>query len=249
MVTRSSFGSGAPSWSLLLGLFACAVDPSGLAPIAQGDGGQGDATPGDATPVDVGPFDADTPDGPVPPDAGEDADIPDDVGVDARVPCEGELVRCGPLGVERCDEGLFELSEPCDLGCVPGTTPRCVRFVPSNVNRELLPEPGGAPVEVDGGSFDTTSCSGGMIVHQADGAPQLCVVSYDGDLTLRGEVRVRGTRPLVVLVAGTFEVAAGAVLDLRAEGTSGGPGGGGAEGGLFAGSRGSESGWYDDGGG
>ncbi len=212
------------------------------------DGGRPRADGGMA-PVDAGtPGDA---------GGGRDAAVPPQP--DAGAPCEG-LPRCAGGVLTTCQHDM-PVTTMCPLGCASSDTPRCLEMVPSNVDASLwdprapsLDIPAGDMVEVD-----TTECSMDMIpmhvVPQASAPVDLCVASLN-DLHIRAgaTLRVTGSRPLVIMAAGSAQIEG----TLDASATLDAPGAGGFAGGVVdpidgrgvrGGQGGQHTGLYADGGG
>ena len=84
---------------------------------------------------------------------------------------------------------------------------------------------GGAPAWNATGTYDTSSCTGGTVVSQTGGAPDLCVRSVS-TFGVSGTVRITGSRPLVVVASEAVTI--DGTIDVSARITVAGPGGGGA---------------------
>jgi hypothetical protein len=147
--------------------------------------------------------------------------------------------------------GAFEMVS-CPLGCSP-TAGRCAEIVPSNVDPVFL-DPGAAEMTwEDGTRIDTTVCDLGTVATQMGGGPEACVLSL-GAVTVTGDARVVGSRPLIIVASGAVEISG--ELDASAYARTPGPGGGiggtrstPTGGGPSPGVRGTNEATYGDGGG
>ncbi|MFT5354522.1 MAG: hypothetical protein ACI9KE_001727 [Polyangiales bacterium] len=223
------------SFVCVLIVAACSIDSTGLLTLE--DGGAGiDSGPG----FDGGPgFDS----GPV--DGGNDTEPDFDSGVDGGPVLDAALVDGGPMPdafdagcAESCDGSTYvrcvgdgtTMREECDHVCLSGADAfsgvGCYDLDPSNVERPLNEAPMNMVDPIGNDDWDTDACDtlpGYWEVQGQTGARGLCILSF-GDLEIRGDVRVSGFRPLVILAAGTVRITGSLLAD--AEGTDPGPGGG-----------------------
>lgn len=172
-----------------------------------------------------------------------DGGLPDAAVPEVDAGCTRAMESCTD-GVEHvCDPATGGLvSRPCTFACST-FDPRCVEFIPSNVEPSLLPPADAAPLDVATSStLDTSTCAlagvDARVEPQLGGGSEVCLVRT-GALTLAAgaTLTVRGTRPLVFLASGPVVVAG--TIDASANG--GTPGPGGSSGGPSSGARGGGS--------
>jgi hypothetical protein len=200
---------GRPLWVLAVALaaFGCSFDKSAL----------------------HGSFDG----GPVV-DAAPDVTPPDATGEDGGSCVQGHRQCSGPV-VQQCVNGRYEQVEVCALGCKVDEA-RCYTFTASNVadgaldfaaGDLVIDASGNQTLDVTSGILSTGSFPGDVLVStetQAAGNPELFIIRCR-NFTIGPNTRlaVVGTRALVVLASG--EISIEGVLEVSADGSTGGPGG------------------------
>lgn len=135
--------------------------------------------------------------------------------------CSGSsLLSCGP-------SGTVEATESCALSCAPSPSPHCVHIEPRYLADVCNAPAANADFTVtSSGTLDTgldSNCNGGVVA--PPGAPGLCVLRYNRIAIPSGRMlKVTGTRA-IAFVADT-EVTIGGLLDVSADQSQNGPGGG-----------------------
>lgn len=150
------------------------------------------------------------------------------------VTCAPGASSCVDGTLQTCDaDGNVASSEECSLGCGAGSTPRCATIEP-----RYLPEVCSTPAlnDVDiasSGTFDTdldSICTGGIV--KQTGGPDVCIVrgraiTIEASVTLRviasSEATAEPHGRVLALVADRELLVAG-VIDVSANGVTGGPG-------------------------
>jgi hypothetical protein len=179
---------------------------------------------------------------------------PPDAGTDTGPPCTAGFAECEGGEETFCDPSSGVLvTRSCALGCRADAI-ACAQLSPSNVPASLFDAPGAAwridaPIR-----YDTDTCDDGVHQTQSSG-PEVCVrVVASLEVTSSGVLEVIGSRPMAVLAIDGVTIAG--TIDVSAEGSLPGPGGGlgGERGrpegiGPGPGREGGTSGSYEDGGG
>lgn len=236
-------------WTLVF-CVACSVDHSGLLDSDGGPGPdielRVDSGPLDSSIDSSPPFDAGSDGGPpsdVPDvfDGGTDVpvlvdagtpDVPADVPpmIDAGPPdagCMEGTSRCDGNTREVCTSAGWSVDDVCGLECRESEArASCFDLVPSNIVEPLSAVPATAmgDVIVTDATWNTDECEdfdNFWYVQPVPGEIELCVLAYE-NVTFENEIRLVGTRGLVVVATGTITL--DAVIRADGNGTEPGPG-------------------------
>ncbi len=147
--------------------------------------------------------------------------------------CEPDTASCSAGGteLEHCGaDGLPSMSDVCSLGCVVGKDPtpdHCAYLQPM-----FLPDVCDAPATMTALTLSsdatidtniTAVCTGGVVTQP--GGPSICVIRY-GTIEIANSVTIKVRGSLAVAFVADHELNMRGLLDVSADGSTNGPGGG-----------------------
>lgn len=148
-----------------------------------------------------------------------------DSGPDVPPECVDGERECDDDTLQVCVGGMWD-RRPCALECrQSGATASCYDLVPSNLTRALSEVSATGTTVISDAYWNTDNCTtlpGYWYVESVSGAADLCVVAYE-NVRFESDMRVEGSRALVVVATGTITISA--IIRADGEGTTPGPGG------------------------